>query len=110
MRNVLSHPLLVLGLAVTAVTAMLSGEARPRKLPAVTDDVIAKPSANDWLSWRGTVRSLGYSALTQINRGNVAHLQIAWTHTMKAGQQEAAPIVHDGVIYLAEPGGTVEAL
>ena len=90
--------------------AALSGAGDSRSVTPVTDELLANPSANDWLAWRGTSRSLGYSPLTQINRDNVGRLEIAWTHPMKPGWQEAAPIVHDGWLYLAHAGGTVDAL
>ena len=97
-------------LAMVVAGAALSGAGGSRSVTPVTDELLANPSANDWLAWRGTSRSLGHSPLTQINRDNVARLQIAWTHPMGPGWQEAAPIVHDGVMYLAHAGGTVDAL
>jgi alcohol dehydrogenase (cytochrome c) len=84
--------------------------AQDRPFTPVTDAMMRNPSPNDWLSWRGTTRSQGYSALDQITRSNVKQLQLAWSWAMEPGLQEPAPIVYDGVMYLPNPGGMVQAL
>src|SRR5262245_51086089 len=84
--------------------------APQRAFPPVTDDTIRNPSASDWLAWRGTSRSLGYSPLGQMTRANVSTLQLAWSIVMEPGAQYAAPIVHDGVMYLPHAGSVVQAL
>jgi alcohol dehydrogenase (cytochrome c) len=98
---------------VTAAAVGLIGlvaAAQTRQFRPVTDEMLRNPSAGDWLYWRGTGQSQGYSRLDQINRANVGQLQLAWAWEMEAGNQQAAPIVYDGVLYLASPGGTVDAL
>src|SRR5438876_1233664 len=102
------------GLACTCGATILftlagHGQA-PRGFSPVTDQVLTNPSPNDWLSWRGTSKSLGFSPLDRIKRGNVSQLQMAWAWNMEPGAQESAPIVHDGVMYLGNPGGIVQAL
>ena len=54
--------------------------------------------------------SLGYSPLAQINRQNVGQLQLAWAWAMEPGSQETTPLVYQGAMYLANPGGVVQAL
>ena len=76
----------------------------------ITDATLRNPSASDWLSWRGTGASQGYSPLTQINRSNVSQLQLAWSWQMESGSQQATPLVYDGVMYLPSPSGIVQAL
>src|SRR5438128_2086500 len=93
-----------------AMATVLLAQAPRREFRPVTDQDLVNPSPNDWLAWRGTGKSLGYSPLNQINHGNVARLQTVWAWAMEPGTQEAAPIVRDGVIYLANPGGIVQAL
>ncbi len=95
---------------VFAIETVLNGAGSPRTITPVTDHTLARPSPNDWLSWRGTGHSLGYSPLTQINRDNVGQLKPVWSRPMTTGWQEAAPIVHDGVMFLAHNGGMVDAL
>src|SRR5204863_7650640 len=47
----------------------------------------------------------------QINRQNVQQLQLAWSWAMDdSGAQESAPLVYDGVMYLPNPRGVIQAL
>src|SRR6266516_2980372 len=64
----------------------------------------------DWLMRRGDYRAWGYSALDQIRAGNVGALKLVWAWNMEPGYQEEAPLVHDGVIFLANPQNVVQAL
>ena len=45
--------------------------AKPATVP-VTDDMLENPDPADWLMWRRTLNSWGYSPLNQITRANVA--------------------------------------
>ena len=76
----------------------------------VTDDMLASPSASDWLSWRRTQDDLGFSPLTGIDKKNVDELQLAWSLALPAGPNAATPLVHDGVIYVHSFGDNVQAL
>ena len=51
-----------------------------------------------------------FSPLTQINKGNVAQLRMAWSRGLPVGVQESTPIVYRGVMYVMAPGGSVQAL
>lgn len=79
-------------------------------LTPVTDQMLQDPPASEWLSWRRTLDGQGYSPLTQINRGNVQDLTLAWVLTMKEGSNQATPLVHEGIMYLIHPGNVVQAL
>ena len=79
-------------------------------LSAVTDAVLTDPPAADWLSWRRTRDNLGYSPLDQITRDNAGELELAWVLAMHEGQNQTAPLVHDGVMFLANPGNIVQAI
>lgn len=77
----------------------------------VSEDMLRDPPPGDWLNWRRTDDAWGYSPLDQITSDNVAQLQLAWSWAMDdTGGQEAAPLVHDGVIYLPNPRGVIQAL
>jgi len=76
----------------------------------VTDAALANPPAADWLHWRGNPGSWGYSALSQIDTDNVSRLQLAWSWGMEDGRSQQGPIVHDGILYLSNPGNVVQAL
>jgi PQQ-dependent dehydrogenase (methanol/ethanol family) len=80
------------------------------RFTSVSDHAAQNPSANDWLMWRRTYDSWGYSPLDQINKRNIGHLQLAWAWTQEPGNQEAAPLVRDGVMYLAQSNNVVHAL
>jgi alcohol dehydrogenase (cytochrome c) len=60
--------------------------------------------------WRRTYDSWGYSPLDQINKRNVGNLQLAWAWTQELGNQEAAPLVRDGIMYLSQSNNLVHAL
>ena len=76
----------------------------------VTNRMLARPPARDWLSWRRTLDGQGYSPLEQINRDNVANLQLAWAIAMRDGSNQVTPLVHDGIMFLTHPGNIVQAL
>ena len=74
----------------------------------IADGVQAQ--SGDWIAWRGTSLSHGYSALDQVNRDTVGDLRLAWAWAIEEGISQPAPIVRDGVMYLTGPGGIVRAL
>jgi alcohol dehydrogenase (cytochrome c) len=76
----------------------------------VSDQVALNPAPSDWLMWRGTYNGWGYSPLDQINKRNIGNLQLAWAWTHEPGNQEAAPLVRNGVMYLAQSNNVVHAL
>src|SRR5262245_20295638 len=52
-----------------------------------------------------------YSSLDQITTDNVKTLKLAWLSPMReGGTNQPAPIVYNGVMYLANTGGIVQAL
>jgi alcohol dehydrogenase (cytochrome c) len=89
--------------AMAARKALLDG------LTSVSDAMLRAPPAADWLMWRGTYATLGYSPLNQINKSTVHNLVIAWTLALPPSANEAAPLIHDGVLFI-EGGDTVEAI
>ena len=85
--------------------------AQANDFNTVSEDMLRDPPPGDWLNWRRTDDAWGYSPLDQITSDNVAQLQLAWSWAMDdTGGQEAAPLVHDGVIYLPNPRGVIQAL
>ena len=89
--------------AIAARQVLLNG------LTPVSDAMLRDPAAADWLMWRGTYATLGYSRLDQINKSTVRNLGVAWTLALPPSANEAAPLVHDGVLFI-EGGNTVEAI
>ena len=76
----------------------------------VTDAMLEKPDAGDWLLWRRTYDASGYSPLRQITPANVGDLRGAWSWALPAGPNESTPIVHDGVLFVHGYGDKVHAL
>ncbi|HXA76512.1 MAG TPA: PQQ-binding-like beta-propeller repeat protein, partial [Candidatus Acidoferrales bacterium] len=91
----------------TAVMARRAAELE--KITPVTDEMLQHPPDGDWLMWRRTYSSLGFSPLAQINRSSVNHLHLAWSRALPVGADEITPLVHDGVIFL-ESANTIQAL
>jgi alcohol dehydrogenase (cytochrome c) len=81
-----------------------------RDFVPVTDAMLASPDPADWPMLRGNYLAHSYSALDQIDAGNVGGLQLEWMWSMHDGNSEPAPIVYDGVIYLINPGNVIQAL
>jgi len=64
-----------------------------------------------WLTYSGNYAGHRYSALKQIDRGNVGRLKPAWMYqTNDLNQFEVTPIVADGVMYISEPPSNAAAL
>ena len=77
----------------------------------VTDAYLRNPSPNDWIMMRGNYEMWGHSTLDQINRENVGQLSLAWARVMgQVGANQGAPLVHDGMMFLPNPWGQVQAL
>lgn len=77
----------------------------------VTDAMLKKPDPGDWLMIRRDYSASDYSPLNQITRDNVKDLKLVFRSPMhEGGTNQPAPIVHNGVIYLANTGGILQAL
>ncbi len=72
--------------------------------------MLERPDPADWLMWRRTLNSWGYSPLNQINRANAGQLRMVWTRGMGPGLQEGTPLVYRGVMYLPNPSDLVQAI
>ena len=99
-------PALGLAVWVLGVTAVTSAQ----EFQPVTDTVLQDPDPADWLSWRRTLDGWGYSPLDAIDTDNVGQLQLAWSWGLDPGISQTTPIVHGGVMYVANPGNVVQAL
>jgi quinoprotein glucose dehydrogenase len=78
------------------------------------------PAASDWGYYGGDALGQHFSSLDQINRSNVARLQVAWTYRTgelgagfaRAGKLtfEATPVLAFGLLYLETATNVVSAL
>ncbi len=102
---------LVFSISLGVLLASLWLTAQVKDFRPVTESMLRSPTPGDWLNWRRTDNAWGYSPLDQINTRNVQQLQLAWSWAMdNTGAQEATPLVHDGVMYLPNPRGVIQAL
>ena len=77
---------------------------------SVTDAMLQDPDPADWLMWRRTLDTWGYSPLDQIDRGNVGDLRMVWTRALGPGLQQGTPLVYDGVLYMPNPRDVIQAI
>jgi len=97
--------------AAFILLACVASAQSPTQAPRpVTDRELLEPNPADWLMWRRTLNSWGYSPLKQIDKSNAGRLQLVWTRGMGPGIQEGTPLVRDGVMYLPNPSDYIQAL
>lgn len=72
---------------------------------------------SEWGAYGRDAQGTRYSPLSEIDRGNVARLTVAWTyrtgeteHTHRPAKLETTPLMVDGVLYLSTPFGRAIAL
>jgi len=92
-----------------AAALLLAQQPAPSFVP-VTDAMLRTPDPSDWLMWRRTLDSSGYSPLNSINRTNVSGLTLVWTRPLTLGVQEGTPLVYRGVMYFPNPLDTLQAI
>jgi alcohol dehydrogenase (cytochrome c) len=77
----------------------------------VTDAMLRNPDPGDWLVIRRDYRASNYSPLNQITRDNVKDLRLQWVWAMnEGGANQPAPLVHNGVVFLNNPGNIMQAI
>ena len=91
-----------------------NGRLRARRgaIGCVLLSVFASPAgaqtgapAGEWRAWGGDVGSTRYSALSQVDAGNVDRLEVVWRWKMDnfgpapEGRSQTVPLVVDGVLY-----------
>src|ERR1043166_5255262 len=97
-------------LALTFATVITVAASAQKKDAGVSAENLERPAPEDWLMYSRTYDAQRYSPLEFVNRRNVPQLKTAWSKPMPAGNHESIPIVHNGVMYLVQPGASVIAL
>ena len=105
----MTRVLSTVGLALVAAAALVRAQQPPAFVP-VSEEMLLKPSANDWLMFSRTYDAQRFSPLEQINTRNVGQLREVFKKELPGGVQESIPIVYRGVMYMLMPGNTVQAL
>lgn len=68
----------------------------------VTDAMLVRPPAGDWLMHLHDYRGTSFSSLNQITAENAKRLQLKWVWAMdESGRQQFNPLVHDGVMFVS---------
>ena len=110
MPSRVSRSLLAVAMAVGAFApALVSAQSSAEFVP-VTDAMLQEPSSDDWLMWRRTLDSWGYSPLDQVNRENVDTLRMVWSRALAPGRQEGTPLAYDGVLYMPQASDVIQAI
>ncbi len=90
---------------------ILTAQAQPEdSFIPVTDTMLQNPDDSDWLMWRRTLDSWGYSPLDQINQDNVNRLRLVWTRDLAVGTGEITPLAYDGVLYVPQANDVIQAI
>ncbi len=105
----------LLGLGASAQRFVPSPDKAPvpdklKDFVPVTDEMLLRPNAENWISFRNGYNLWGYSSLNQINAENVGQLRLVWSRAMQTGPQEVEPIVYNGIMFLVNSEDIVQAL
>ena len=93
-------------LALVVLLLLPPGEALAQSsadVAPVTDAMLQEPDPSDWLMWRRTLDSWGYSPLDQIDRRNVDDLRVVWDteildYRKNPAHQTSGPIIANGKV------------
>ena len=79
--------------------------------PVVTDQRLQNPTDGEWLLYRRTYDSWGYSPLDQITTDNVSKLEPLWTFSTGVNEaHQAPPLVNGRYMFITTPQNHVLAL
>ena len=82
----------------------------PSSFVSITDDMLQDPSDEDWLMWRRTLDSWGYSPLDEIDTDNVGQLRLVWSRGLRQGAQQGTPLAYNGMLYMPNPNDIIQAI
>ena len=89
----------------------LTVEGEVRNYVPVTEAMLRNPDPADWLMLRRDYHASDYSPLNQITADNVKDLRLQWSWAMnEGGANQPAPLVHNGIIFLNNPGNILQAI
>jgi quinoprotein glucose dehydrogenase len=99
-----------IGIAMAAFGLLAFAKfSTPARIQNVSNS--ASPEWRDWPAYGGGPLNDHYSPLEQINRSNVAQLQVAWSFdTGEQGGLQTSPIIVNGILYGLTPTQKVFAL
>ena len=95
---------------VVLLATPLASYAQDDDFVPVTDTMLQNPADGDWLMWRRTLDSWGYSPLDQVNRDNVDQLRMVWTRDLAIGTGEGTPLAYNGILYMPQASDVIQAI
>jgi len=101
---------MLLGVASLAFAISPAYADKLSELAPVTDEDLQNVEPGNWLAYGRDVDNFGYSPLTQVTPENVTQLQSVWARGIESGNIQTAPLVYDGIMFLASPNEVVEAI
>src|SRR5215211_3486111 len=98
---------LSLVLILPVLTALVGAQSRAAKATATR--ATPKPYTT-WTQYLGGSDSSQFTALDQIDKSNVAKLEVAWSYAVGERQIVFNPIIIDGMMYVQAQGTAIVAL
>ena len=78
-----------------------SAPSEPVKIDVRSEDLLAQPAAENWISYNGDYSGRRYSGLKEITPANVAQLRAEWVwHASNTNWLENTPIVANGIMFV----------
>ncbi|WP_248308838.1 PQQ-binding-like beta-propeller repeat protein [Devosia sp. MC532] len=102
--------LLMLTVASMALASAPAFADKLADLKPVTDADLQNVAPGNWMAYGRDVYNFGYSPLDQVNAENVSGLQQVWARGIDVGNTQTAPLVYDGVMFLAATNEVLQAL
>jgi glucose dehydrogenase len=110
-RLLKSWMVLAIAFAVYGVVRFHAGDREVDASASSAESATTRLQSKDWPVYGGQLANDHYSSLTQINRGNVSKLKVAWTFdTAEQGGMQTSPLVLGGILYALTPTQRVIAL
>ena len=92
---------LVVASLFTAQAQEKGGATITAQIDVQPGELLAAPPASNWPMYHGDYSGRRYSALDQINTGNVAQLRAQWVfHAPGQGEWEVTPVVVNGIMFV----------
>lgn len=106
---------LFVALACLAPLAVPAVQAQIRPAPAFSIAELSLPQDEGWITNGGSLSNQRYSPLDQINRDNIRQVKAVWRAGLNSAldfrhNNQAQPIVYDGVIYIVTGQNDVFAI
>src|ERR1700690_202337 len=97
---------------ILSVLLLLPGVLWAQGAPVTFERLLhANAEPQNWLTYSGNYDSRRYSTLSQIDRRNVARLELKWVYQIESLQKaETSPLVVNGVMYLTQAPNDIVAL